>query len=168
MARDPKAKPQTEDVSDLPELTHKQLAFVQGILGGMSASDAYRAAYACGGWTDNAVWVEASNQKGNPKVVLWLDRIRQDMLADTKITLESHTRELLRLGKAAEKAGNYGASAKCVELTGRANGLYVDRIETKDTTRQAADILKALDPALLALLGPQLGLDTGETEETKH
>ena len=171
MARDIKTEPASVDVSHLPELTQKQLGFVQGLLSGLSASDAYRQAYDCEAMSKEATWVEASRLKADPNIALWLDRVRQDMLADTKITLESHTRELLRLAKAAEGAGNYGAAAKCTELTGRANGLYVDRIETKDTTDQAAAVLAKLSPELQALLAPFLGISEASSspeEETQH
>ena len=126
-----------------------------------------RQATDCSSWSDNAIWVEASKYAAKPKVRLWLDRVRQDMLADTKITLESHTRELLRLAKAAEASGNYGAAAKCIELTGRATGLYVDRIKTDDPTLAVAQVLERialLQPAVAAELAASMGLDMSESD----
>ena len=50
------------------KLTGKQTLFVQGILKGLSQSDAYRAAYNCTNMADNSVWREASVLFANPKV----------------------------------------------------------------------------------------------------
>ena len=170
MARDPKTQPTKPDTSDLPELTHKQLGFVKGLLAGLSASDAYRHAYDCENQPAEQIWRDASILKSNPKVAKWLDRVRQDMLADTAVTIESHTRELKRLAQAAEKAGNYGASAKCVELTGRVNGLYVERIKTDDATLAVAQVLERiaqLQPGTAAALAASMGLELpGSDTET--
>ena len=127
----------------------------------MSASDAYRHAYDAQNLTDAVIWVKASELKASGKVSVWLSQARAQQLADTVITKESHTAELLRLAKAAEASGNYGAAGKCVELTGRVNGLYVDKIET-DTGK--ADVLQALaaigkvSPELAKALEAQLGV----------
>ena len=164
MPRPRKTKAIEDAARSLPDLTPKQFAFVQGLLAGMTASDAYRAAYDAQSMSTEAIWVAASRLKAETKVSLWLDTVRSQQLADTAITKESHTRELLRLAKAAEKSGNYGAAGKCVELTGRVNGLYVDRIETdtgKAEVLQALAAIKRLDPALASTLEDKLGLSEG-------
>lgn len=165
MARDRKVEPIKEQAEALPDLTPKQMGFVQAILSGMTASDAYRHAYNAQNMSTEAIWVASSRVKAATKVALWLSVARSQALVDTVITKESHTRELLRLAKAAESSGNYGAAAKCVELTGRVNALYVDQIKT-DTGQ--ADVLQALaiigktDPAFAMAMKEQLGLSESD------
>jgi len=161
-------RPQQTDSEELPDLTPKQLGFVQGILSGLTASDAYRASYDAESMSAEALWVAASRLKTDSKVTLWLAQASQHNLAECKITLENHTAELDRLSRLAETAGAYGASIKAQELRGRANGLYVDQIKT-DTGQ--ANVLQALaaigkvDPALAKQLGERLGLPESDTGE---
>ena len=166
MPRETKKPQQPKDASDLPQLTPKQLAFVQGILQGMTASDAYRHAYNAENMASNAIWTNAAKLKADTKVALWLQRAAAENLVECKVTLDNHTAELDRLSRLAETAGAYGASIKAQELRGRANGLYVDQIKT-DTGQ--ADVLQALaaigkvDPRLAKELGERLGLPESDT-----
>jgi len=170
MSRETK-RPQRTDSEELPDLTPKQLAFVQGILQGMTASDAYRAAYDAESMSPETLWVQASLVKSNDKVAIWLAQARLHCLTHTAVTLEGHTAELESLKQEARQAGAYGASIKAEELKGRANGLYVDQIKT-DTGQ--ADVLQALaaigkvDPALAKQLGERLGLPESDTGATHN
>ncbi len=46
------------ELGDLPTLTPKQTSFVNALLQGKTASDAYREAYNCEMMSHRAVWVE--------------------------------------------------------------------------------------------------------------
>lgn len=160
-------KPQTQQTEELPELSPNEFDFVQAVLKGNTGSDAYRHAYSVENMSDAAIWVEASRVKARPNVSLWLSEARRQGMAQTVVTLETHTAELDRLSVLAEKAGAFGASIKAQELRGRANGLYVDQIKT-DTGQ--ADVLQALaiigktDPAFAKAMKDQLGLSESDTE----
>jgi phage terminase small subunit len=56
----------------LPLLTPKQQAFVDALIEGKTASDAYREAYNCETMSKAAVSVEASRLRRSPKISLWL------------------------------------------------------------------------------------------------
>ncbi len=74
----------------LPSLTPKQLAFVRALLGGKTASDAYREAYNCEGMAANSIWVAASRLRSDAKVALWLRRYQLAALQEGTVTLETH------------------------------------------------------------------------------
>jgi len=174
--RDKATNPLDIDYDDLEPLTEPELTFGLAVLAGKSLNDAYVEAHPnAAGWSRNARQVQACREHAKPKMRLWMRAWRLQAMERGVVTLEQHTGDLGKLKQMATLTGNYGAAVKAEELRGRANGLYVDRIETKDTTRQAVDILAKLDPALRALLGPQLGLDLGNSDadtspekETKH
>ena len=48
------------ELDGLPTLTAKQTAFVNALLEGKTASDAYRESYNCENMSHGAIWVEAS------------------------------------------------------------------------------------------------------------
>jgi hypothetical protein len=137
------------DASELPELTPQQMGFVEGLLAGKTATDAYRTAYDCSNSGKNSVWVDASRLKSNPKVALWLDAAKATGFGRVSCTFEDHMRELERLRGIAERSGNIGAAVQAEQLRGKVAGHYVDRIE---------DVTKTHDPAetineIAALMG---------------
>ena len=86
----------TRLVDGLPTLTPKQTAFVNALLEGRTASDAYREAYNCENMSRGAVWVEASRLRANTKVALWLRHFQRIGMDAARITMESHLAELAR------------------------------------------------------------------------
>lgn len=135
--------------AELPELTPQQMAFVEGLLAGKTASDAYRAAYDCSNMGKNSVWVDASRLKANPKVSLWVDAARSAGFGRVSCTFDDHMTELARLRGIAERSGNIGAAVQAEQLRGKVAGHYVDRVE---------DVTKQHDPAqtineIAALMG---------------
>lgn len=121
-------------MKDLPDLTAKQFKFVQGILSGLTASDAYRAAYDCENMSDAAIWVEASRRRSDSKVALWLSQARQQALTSATMTKEAYLQELQRLAKKCEDDKNLGAAVKATELQGKVMGHYVEKVA--DVTEQ--------------------------------
>jgi hypothetical protein len=57
----------TMELDDLPTLTTKQTTFINALLKGKTASDAYKAAYDCSNMADRTIWSEASRLRANPK-----------------------------------------------------------------------------------------------------
>jgi hypothetical protein len=129
MARRKISKPEAEGDSaeSLPDLTPKQLAFVQGILAGKSASDAYRAAYQCDRMSHATVWAEASRLRNDRNVTAWLAAARTAHLGNARVTLEQHVARLDELKQHALATGNVGAAVQAEQLIGKALGHYVER-----------------------------------------
>lgn len=121
-----------EEAEDLPDLTPQQMKFVEGILAGKTASDAYRAAYDTSNMQQNTIWAAASRLRSHNNVSAWLSAARKAHLGEGKVTLEGHLRELERLKEIAVESGNVGAAVQAEQLRGKAQGLYVEQY--KDVT----------------------------------
>ncbi len=120
------------DLSDLPQITAKQLKFVHAVAAdGKSYSEAYRHAYDCNGDVPATAWHNASVLASDSKVSAWLQAVRRLGMAGAKLNLSGHLTELERLKHISLDTGNCGAAVKAEELRGKASGLYVDRIETR-------------------------------------
>lgn len=166
MAQRKLTKPQ-EPTDDLPALTEQQNKFVEGILSGKTASDAYRSAYDCSNSQDNTVWVNASRLRSDANVSLWLSAARKAGLGRAVVTLEGHVNELERLREIALDTGNVGAAVQAEQLRGKASGHYTDNIRLID--EDPAEMLKqiaSLSPALAAQLAKDNGI--AWAEETQH
>lgn len=135
-----------EEKEDLPELTEQQRNFVEGILAGKTASDAYRAAYDCSNSMDRTVWANASRLRNDADVAAWLSAARKAGLGRATVTLEGHISELERLREIALDTGNVGAAVQAEQLRGKAAGHYVDQVRdlTEDpqkTLREIAELI---------------------------
>ena len=148
--------------ADLPNLTDKQMRFVKGILDGMTASDAYRSAYSTENMSDEALWVEASRLRANPKVSLWLDAAKTMHLHSGKTTLEGHLAELDRLKRRAEDTGQMSAAIHAEISKGKATGLYVERVRNESEPDESA-----FDSALERLLATR-GVVPNAQEKKPH
>lgn len=160
-----------EKPSDLPRLTDKQFAFVLAVLEGKTLTDAYKASYDTSNTQDHVVWVRASELAADRKVKVWLAQARQQQLADTKVTLQSHTRDLRQLIDECKETGNYGAAVNATVKMGQAHGLYVDRIEMNDTRDMKAllALIDELPQELRGAVRAMAGLPESDTEgQTKH
>jgi hypothetical protein len=119
-----------EPVKD--KLTGKQSKFVQGILKGLSQSDAYRAAYDCANMADNSIWREASVLMTNPKVAQRLKTLqaRQDdaALLSGLATRQHIQRTLYGLTTGGE---NDAAKLRACELLGKLSDVaaFTERVE---------------------------------------
>ena len=116
------------DMDELPGLTPKQMAFVQALLRGKTASDAYREAYDCEGMAANSIWVAASRLRSDAKVALWLRRYQLATLQEGRVTLEAHLGELTRLRERALDAKQVAAAVQAEHHRGKVAGLYEDRL----------------------------------------
>jgi hypothetical protein len=158
------------DAADkLPDLTPKQLAFVQGILAGKSATDAYRAAYECDTMSQAVVWKEASLLRSDRKIAVWIAAARQAHLGNARVSLDQHVQELERLKEIALASGNVGAAVQAEQLRGKALGHYVERYAdvTPDPIADLREIA-ASSPELAEQLAKQHGIAWPATGDTKH
>lgn len=135
-----------DDAKDLPRLTHKQQKFVEGLLEGMTASDAYRQAYNAENMADNTIWCQASLLRSDPKVAKWLEAAKQAGFNKVVVTKETHLQSLKRLQEIALEQGDTKAALRAEELMGKVNGLYVDRfrdetpVTEEEIDRQLAEL----------------------------
>lgn len=149
-----------DGADDLPHLTEKQTKFVEGILKGKTASDAYRAAYDCDDSQNSTIWVRASELRANRNVAVWLSMARKAGLGHATVTLEGHLQELERLREIAVENKEVSAAIQAEKSRGQAAGLYVERHEVThfdpaDTIRAIAD----LSPDVAKMLAQQIGLE---------
>lgn len=161
-------------MEDLPALTHKQFRFVQGILEGKTASDAYRAAYDVSSMVDATIWAEASRLFNDHKVSAWLAKARQEALHSAVMTKEAYIQELSRLARKCEDSDNLGAAVKATELQGKVMGHYVDQIKDvsdnerlREKEQSLANVFSRIEkenPQLAALLR---GRSDDENDESR-
>lgn len=172
MAQRKLTEPQDTAAIDLPDLTDQQARFVEGLLKGMSASDAYRSAYDTANMQPSSIWVAASRLKDNANVALWLAQARKNGLGAATVSLEGHLQELERLKAIAIETGNVGAAVQAEQLRGKAAGHYVEKHQdvgqSTDVTSTLKDIEK-INPDLAAQLAAQHGIPWNVDEgATKH
>jgi hypothetical protein len=138
------------------KLTGKQTQFVQGILKGLSQSDAYRAAYDCENMADNSIWREASVLFANPKVsgrIKALQARQEDAALFSGLATRQHIqRTLYGLTKDGE---NDAAKLRACELLGKLSdvGAFTERVEQVSDNRTPAEIEVELEDKLRAYFG---------------
>lgn len=159
------------DAVDLPDLTAQQQKFVEGILSGKTASDAYRAAYDCAASASSTIWVKASELRANEKVAVWLSAARKAGLGSAIVTFEGHVRELERIKEIALESGNIGAAVQAEQIRGKAAGLHVEqvrdvteRFDPAQTVRELA-VMTGIDAHIIAA---QHGITLPDEGATKH
>jgi phage terminase small subunit len=158
--------------AELPELTVMQQKFVEGILAGKTASDAYRAAYTTENMLSSTIWVKASELRNNEKVQVWLAAARMAGLGSATVTYEGHLRELERLREIALKSGNIGAAVQAEQLRGKVAGHHVDQIRDVTERHDPAQTIREIavhSPELAASLAAANGIEFNPAEGlTKH
>lgn len=150
---------------ELPELTVQQSKFVEGLLSGKTASDAYRAAYDCSNSKPTTIWVEASKLRNHTNVALWLSVARKAELGHAKVTLDQHVKRLDRLQELCVSSGNLGAAVQAEQLIGKAMGHYTEKLQVSVT--DPLDTLKEIEK-ISPELARQLAAEEGISWETKH
>ena len=129
MPRRQKTKPLDIDASALPDLTPQQHEFVQQILAGKTASDAYRHAYDTSGMKAATVNAEASRLNTSPKITAWVTAGRMSYLGTAVLTRDMHMAELSRLREIALASGNIGAAVAAEQTRGKVAGHHVERFQ---------------------------------------
>lgn len=141
-------------------LTLKQLKFCEGVLTGLSLSDAYRAAYDCAKMSSPAIWCEASKLRSDQKVALWLDAVLTEVKNAHICTREDHMQELARIKAISIRTGNLGAAAQCEQLRGKVAGHYVEQFADVSDSDPIATLnqLAEHDPKLAQNLATAYGI----------
>jgi hypothetical protein len=119
------------ELDELPRLTPKQTAFVNGLLQGKTAADAYREAYCCKNMSPEAISVEASRLRRSPKISLCLSHFQRIGMDEARVTLEAHLAELARARELAYACGQISAGVQAEHHRGKVAGLYKDRLEAR-------------------------------------
>ena len=138
------------------KLNARQELFVQGLLVGKSADQAYQDA---GYRPDRG---HASRLATNGNVLERLAELRKPVVKAVQVTLEGHLRDLLGLRNMATTAGQFGVAITAEVNRGKAAGLYVDRkinhIKRLDEMNDAElrHVLGELDREIEALGGGTL------------
>ena len=133
----------TLDQTNLPTLTAKQMGFVRGLAAGLDDNKAYSQAYDTSNWAINSIYAQASKMRAHPKIVLWLDALKQNGQEAVERTVEAHLGELQNIKTKAIAKDQLGTAARCEELMGKVNGHYVERREVRHEVGQS--YLRAFD-----------------------
>lgn len=155
--------------NNLPDLTPKQMRFLEGILAGKTATQAYLEAYDVSGADRSKLWAEASKLRSHPKVATWLSACRQAGVARQAVTVESHLSELERLRELALERGQTAAAIQAEQARGKVAGLYVERtIDMSYDPKEALQAIAEIDPDLAKRLAERDGLQWDTETKTKH
>lgn len=115
-------------------LTMREAKFVEGLIGGLNYSAAYREAYDTAHMTDRSVNTAASQLHMKPKVQAAISDAMERAGKALIVSAASLTMMTKRAYDVGENAGNPGAMVNAVSLMAKLNGLIVDRSERKVET----------------------------------
>ena len=152
-------------------LTDRQEIFCQGIMSGLTYSDAYRQAYTTQGQLDATVWNNACKMAADTKVIARLEALRAQKEAEKRMQALSLAefvldgwKELAQSkivhhekddeGKPITRVEEIPPAVRTrnLELIGRHLGMFVERVETKDVSDKTADDIEAQIKARLGLV----------------
>ncbi|WP_105624034.1 terminase small subunit [Cronobacter malonaticus] len=108
-------------------LTIKQEAFCQAYIETGNASEAYRTAYAADKMKPEAVHVQASNLKDNPKIALRLKELQGEIRQRHNVTVDSLLAELEEARQKALNAETPQSSAAVAATMGKAKLTGLDK-----------------------------------------
>jgi hypothetical protein len=124
------------------QLTASQTAFVLGVINGKTLKQAYRDAYPNDNSTDQGISANANRLFKHPKVQDMLEsawgEITENMVEDMTATKRYVMKKLLEHSKTAKQEGT---KIKCLELLGKASGMFT-QAEVKDERAVSTDQLK--------------------------
>jgi hypothetical protein len=143
-------------------LTDRQEIFCQGIMAGLTYSDAYRQAYTTQGQLDATVWNNACKMAADTKVIARLEALRAQKEAERRMQALSLAQFVVDGWKQlAQPKITYAdgtveeippaVRTRNLELIGKHLGMFVERVETKDTTDRSAEEIEAQIKARLGL-----------------
>ena len=118
--------------ADKPVLTTKQEVFCREYLLTNNASEAYRRAYNTSKMNEASVNKEAYALLRHPRIAPRIEKVREEVKEDTKITVKDHLDRLKDLSKKAESNGQYGPAITAEISRGKVSGLYVEKVETNN------------------------------------
>ena len=145
------------------QLTASQTAFVIGVINGKTLKQAYRDAYPNDNSTDQGISANANRLFKHPKVQDMLQdawgEITENMIEDMTATKRFVMKQLLEHSKTAKQEGT---KIKCLELLGKASGLFT-QAEVKDERAVSTDQLKGELAKYLRTLKRSTGISDVES-----
>jgi hypothetical protein len=142
--------------SGAAKLTAKQLAFCDGVLRGMSQSDAYRAAYDAENMADASIWTEASKLFAHPVVAQRIKAL-QTRQSDAALLSGLATRQHIQrtLYGLTTDGDNDGAKLRACELLGKLSDVaaFTERVEQITDNRTPTELEEELKIALEKAIG---------------
>ena len=106
-------------------LTNRQKQFVEEVVDGMSATEAYRASYNTGQMSPKTIWEASSRLSKHPKVVARLDELRAEKEAEERMLRLSYGDFVINeLQALALNAKSHRARIKALELLGKSIGMF--------------------------------------------
>jgi hypothetical protein len=110
-------------------LTNKQQRFSEFVAQGFDNKTAYAMAYDVKTSNQNAINSNASKLANDPKIIEAVKGIRQPIVQQIGITLESHLQTLSDIAREAREAGQYSAAVAAEVARAKAAGIHIDRSE---------------------------------------
>ena len=151
-------------------LTDAQEAFCQGVMSGLNYTAAYKAAYPNTNATDASIWSIACRLAAEVKVISRLEALRAQKEAEKRMQALSLAqfvldgwKELAQSKIVHHERDDEGKTitrieeippavrTRNLELIGKHLGMFVERVETKDTTDRSAEEIEAQIKARLGL-----------------
>ena len=110
-------------------LTNRQKQFVEEVVDGMSATEAYRASYNTGQMSPKTIWEASSRLSRHPKIVARLDELRAEKEAEERMLRLSYGDFVINeLQELALNAKSDRARIKALELLGKTSALFSGKI----------------------------------------
>lgn len=139
----------------IPDLgiTQKQEAFCQGVVSGLSLSDAYRQAYNTQSMQASTIHTQACLLFSDPKITDRLKQINRELEEKRRMMAASDAALALRvLREMAESADTDASRIRAAELLAKAGGVFTEQVEITDKTeRTEADVEQAIAQRLARL-----------------
>lgn len=138
------------DAEGLPELKEEDQAGIEALLAGATTVEAYMIARP--GSSRKHAWQVATKWRNSQRIRMWLDAATDAQLARKALSREDYRARFLDMARKAERAGNFSAAAKCAELAGKLDGMFVERVQTVGNAPRPEELLSALQSVLSAPL----------------
>ena len=138
------------DGADLPELSPADQAGVEALIAGQTAVSAYLIAHPNS--TKRIAWSNAVKWRKRADIRAWIDAALDAQSARHALSKDDYRARFLDLARKAEAAGNFSAAAKCAELAGKLDGMFVERVQTVGNAPRPEELLSALQSVLSAPL----------------
>jgi hypothetical protein len=150
-----KRKTKTRSAADpITGLTQKQEAFVQGVMRGLSFSDAFREAYVTDDMAPATIHHRACLLMQEPKIRTRCEAIAAERERERRMLASSDAALALKtLRELAEKADSDSARIRAAELLAKAGGVFIERVEVEDKTPSSSTDLERRIAERLGRLG---------------
>lgn len=122
-------------------LTSKQEKFCQGVIKGLSYSDAYREAYDAKKMKAETINRNAASLMQNNKIATRVEELKKETTLGIKYTVEDSFNNLSMIQKMALDYGNLPTALKAEELKGKLKGLYIEKKEITGIDLSPIDIV---------------------------